>query len=84
MPVQFFIYTYDILNQYRQITSHATNATNAFPGVNNKTAHGAELAKNNAESVWGPTLSVKAEVRTGIAHKTLKLQIGRASCRERV
>jgi len=73
MAAQFFSYTYDILNQYRQLTSHSTDFTNAFPGVKNSTAHGAELAKANAESVFSPMLQVKAGVRVNTAHNTLAL-----------
>ena len=69
IPAQLFQYTYDILNQYRQLTSHSTDFTNAFPGVDNKTATGAKLAKSNADSVFSPALQVKAEVREiGRAH----------------
>lgn len=70
---QFFQYTYDILNQYRQLTSHSTDFTNAFPGVENSTATGARLAKSNAESVFSPALQVKAFCRRGTAKNTLYL-----------
>lgn len=72
-PAQFFQYTYDILNQYRQLTSHSTDFTNAFPGVDNRTATGAKMAKANADSIYSPFLQLKAEVRRTIAQKTLKL-----------
>lgn len=73
VPAQFFSYTYDILNQYRQLTSHVTDFTNAFPGVNNETATGARLAKSNADSIFSPMLGVKSEVRISTAQKTLSL-----------
>lgn len=68
-----FQYTYDILNQFRQLTSHVTDFTNAFPGVDNKTATGAQLAKTNADSIFAPMLNLKAEVRTSTAKNTLGL-----------
>lgn len=67
-----FQYTYDILNQFRQLTSHVTDFTNAFPGVDNRTATGAQLAKTSADSVYAPMLNLKAEVRVGTAENTLK------------
>lgn len=73
MSAQFFSYTYDILNQYRQLTSHSTDFTNAFPGVNNTTATGARLAKSNADSVFSPVLGVKAEARCVTAANTIGL-----------
>jgi hypothetical protein len=73
---QFFQYTYDILNQYRQLTSHSTDFTNAFPGVDNATATGARLAKSNAESVFSPALQLKGMVRIRTAANTLKLRSG--------
>lgn len=73
MAAQFFSYTYDILNQYRQLTSHATDASGAFPGVDNRTATGAKLAKSNAESIFSPMLQIKSEVRVKTAHNTLCL-----------
>lgn len=73
---QFFQYTYDILNQYRQLTSHSTDFSNAFPGVDNATATGARLAKSNAESVFSPALQIKSFVRIGTAQNTIKLRSG--------
>lgn len=71
---QFFQYTYDILNQYRQLTSHSTDFTNAFPGVENSTATGARLAKSNAESVFSPALQIKGACRCKTARNTLRLR----------
>jgi len=71
---QFFQYTYDILNQYRQLTSHTTDFTNAFPGVDNATATGARLAKSNAESVFSPALQIKGACRVKTAENTLALR----------
>lgn len=68
-----FQYTYDILNQFRQLTSHVTDFTNAFPGVDNRTATGAQLAKTAADSIYSPMLSLKAEVRCSTAQNTLRL-----------
>lgn len=67
-----FQYTYDILNQFRQLTSHVTDFTNGFPGVDNKTATGAQLAKTNADSIYAPMLQLKSEVRVGTAENTLR------------
>jgi hypothetical protein len=72
MAAQFFSYTYDILNQYRQLTSHSTDFTGAFPGVDNKTATGAQITKSTAESAFSPMLQIKSEVRVGTAHKTFR------------
>lgn len=72
IPAQIFQYTYDILNQYRQLTSHSTGFTNAFPGVSNDTATGARLAKASEDSISTPMLLVKGDVRTGTAINTLK------------
>jgi hypothetical protein len=68
-----FQYTYDILNQFRQLTSHVTDFTNAFPGVDNRTATGAQLAKNSADSIYSPFLQLKSEVRVSTAKNTLTL-----------
>lgn len=68
-----FQYTYDILNQFRQLTSHVTDFTNAFPGVDNRTATGAQLAKTAADSIYAPMLALKAEVRCATAKNTLRL-----------
>lgn len=68
-----FQYTYDILNQFRQLTSHVTDFTNAFPGVDNRTATGAQLAKTNADSIYAPMLNLKAEARVKTAKNTLGL-----------
>lgn len=73
IAAQYFQYTYDILNQYRQLTSHSTDFTNAFPGVDNRTATGAKLAKANADSIYSPFLQLKSEVRRTIAGKTVTL-----------
>lgn len=68
-----FQYTYDILNQFRQLTSHVTDFTNAFPGVDNKTATGAQLAKSSADSIFAPMLNLKAEVMVSTAEKTMAM-----------
>lgn len=68
-----FQYTYDILNQFRQLTSHVTDFSNAFPGVDNRTATGAQLAKTNADSIFAPMLQLKGEVRIATAENTLRL-----------
>jgi hypothetical protein len=66
-----FQYTYDILNQFRQLTSHVTDFTNAFPGVDNRTATGAQLAKTSADSIYAPMLLLRAETRCSTAKKTM-------------
>lgn len=68
----FFQYTYDILNQYRQLTAHSTTFSNGLPGVDNSTATGARIGDANSASIYIPMLQMKAEIRKGTAHKTIR------------
>lgn len=56
-------YTQQFLKDQAQMASHCVEFSGAIPGVNNKTAHGAELARNLAQSLFSPMLMVKAYTR---------------------
>jgi hypothetical protein len=73
VPAQFFGYTYQNLNQMAQIVSHVTDFSGGLPGVNNKTATGAQITQSNSNALFTPPLQVKGEVRKRIAEITVEL-----------
>jgi len=70
----FFQYTYEILDKYRQMVSHAPDLSNSLLGAKSGgTATEARISDSNAEKLINPMLDIKADVRCGTADKTLKL-----------
>jgi hypothetical protein len=70
----FFQYTYEALDKYRQMVSHAPDVTNNLTGGNRSgTATEAQISDANAEALYGPMLQMKAAVRKGTAAKTIAL-----------
>jgi len=70
----FFQYTYEILDKYRQMVSHAPDLSNSLLGAKSGgTATEAKISDSNAEKLTNPMLEIKADVRCGTADKTLKL-----------
>lgn len=63
----------DALNQYMQLASRVTDFSGGLPGVNNKTATGAEITNANSQSLFGPQLALKAEVDRRGAEIVLEL-----------
>jgi hypothetical protein len=70
---QFFDYTYNILDKYRQMAAHAPDVTNNLTGSNRSgTATEAQISDSNAEALYGPIAQQKAAMRKSTATKTLK------------
>lgn len=68
----FFQYTYEILDKYRQMVSHAPDVTNNLTGGSRRgTATEASISQNNAESLFTPQLQLKASARRRIAQLTI-------------
>lgn len=61
-PTQAHFGFAESLNNYMQLASRVTEFSGGLPGVNNKTATGAEITDANAQSLFGPQLALKAEV----------------------
>jgi hypothetical protein len=70
----FFQYTYDILDKYRQMVSHAPDVNNGLTGGNkSNTATEASISDANSEALYGPILQMLAAQRKGTAAKTIGL-----------
>lgn len=68
VPAQMVQYIQQFLTSAFSTTSHVTDFTNGgITGERNDTARAAMIADANANSVFGPILSVKGEVRQRIA-----------------
>lgn len=67
MPAQFAQYTQEFLNHMFQLSFHITDFSGGLPGVNNRTATGAQIAEANSNSLFAPVLGIKAEVRVRAA-----------------
>jgi hypothetical protein len=60
--------------QYQmQRASHVMDFSGGAPGVNNKTATGAEILDSNSDALFAPTLSIKGGVDTKSARIRIKL-----------
>jgi hypothetical protein len=73
VPAQFFEFTYNRLSEFAQFASHFLPFASGMPGVDNKTATGANITQAATNALYTPVLSVKAEVRKLIAEKLIKL-----------
>jgi hypothetical protein len=70
VPGQFVQYVQQFLTGAFSTTSHATDFTNGgIVGKENDTARAAMIADANANSLFGPLLQIKGEVRKSIAEK---------------
>jgi hypothetical protein len=73
VPGQFVQYVQQFLTQAFSTTSHVTDFTNGgIVGERNDTARAAMIADANANSVFGPILSVKGETRQRIAEMVVE------------
>ncbi|HWT01191.1 MAG TPA: hypothetical protein VN256_13160 [Pyrinomonadaceae bacterium] len=73
VPAQFFEFTYNRLGEYAQFASHFLPFTGGIPGVDNKTATGANITQAATDALYTPPLSVKGEIRQGIFERLIKL-----------
>lgn len=73
VPSQLFEFTYNRLSEYAQFASHFMPFTGGLPGVDNKTATGANITQAATNALYTPVLSVKGEIRRLIAEKLIKL-----------
>ncbi len=74
VPGQFVQYVQQFLTQAFSTTSHVTDFTNGgIVGERNDTARAAMIADANANSVFGPLLSIKGETRQRVAEMTTEL-----------
>lgn len=73
VPAQMFNYVYERLNDFAQLTSHITQFASGLPGVNNKTATGANITQSNSNALFTPPLQIKGEVRKRIAEIVTEL-----------
>lgn len=73
VPAQFFEFTYNRLSEFAQFASHFLPFASGMPGVDNRTATGAQITQAATNALYTPVLSVKAEVRKLIAEKLVKL-----------
>lgn len=73
VPAQLFNYVYERLNDFAQLTSHITQFASGLPGVNNKTATGANITQSNSNALFTPPLQIKGEVRKRIAEIVVEL-----------
>lgn len=69
---QFFEFTYNRLAEFAQFASHFMPFTGGLPGVDNKTATGANITQAATNALYTPVLSVKGEIRRLIAEKLIK------------
>jgi len=73
IAAEFFQYTYNVLDKYRQMAAHAPDVTNNLTGANRSgTATEARISDANAEALYGPMLQIKAQVRARIADLTIR------------
>lgn len=73
VPSQFFNLVYQRYNDFAQITSHITDFSGGLPGINNKTATGAQISQANSNALFTPPLQIKGEIRKRIAEITVDL-----------
>lgn len=72
-PAQGIVqYTQENLNNLFQLSFHVTDFSNGLPGVNNRTATGAQIATALSNSLFAPILQMKAQVRLETAQKIVK------------
>lgn len=65
-------YAQENLGNLFQLSFHVTDFSNGLPGVNNRTATGAQIASALSNSLFAPILQMKAQVRLEIAQKIMR------------
>ena len=70
---QFVQYGSQFLREMAQISSLVTEFTNGLIGVDNRTATGAQITAQLANSLYGPMLASKGQMRVDIAKKIVRL-----------
>jgi hypothetical protein len=74
IPGDMLQYTYQHLSSFMQLAYHITDFSNGLnPRVKNDTATGAEILDANADSLFHPTLDIKAEVDVETIHAAFDL-----------
>ena len=73
VPGQFVQYVQQFLAQQFQFSTGILDFTDGQPGVNNKTATGAQITAARSDAVYGPILEGKAEVRQRCAEIIVEL-----------
>jgi hypothetical protein len=74
IPGDMLQYTYQHLSNFMQLAYHITDFSNGLnPRVRNDTATGAEILDANADSLFHPTLDIKAEVDVETIHAAFNL-----------
>jgi hypothetical protein len=73
VPGQFVQYVQQFLAQQFQFSTGVLDFTDGQPGVNNKTATGAQITAARSDAVYGPILEGKAEVRQRCAEIIVEL-----------
>lgn len=63
IPGNFLDYSNTHLNNMMQIASHITTFSGGLPGVNNKTATGAQITDSNSNAIWLPMLELKGSAK---------------------
>jgi hypothetical protein len=70
---QYINYSSQFLRQMAQITSFATEFTDGLIGVDNRTATGAQITAQLANSLYAPMLGTKGQTRVRIAQMIVSL-----------
>lgn len=73
VPAQFFEFTYNRLSEFAQFASHFMPFASGLPGVDNRTATGANITQAATNALYTPVLAIKGEVRKLVAEKLVKL-----------
>ena len=73
MPAQFVQYTQEFLNHMFQFSSLVMDFSGGLPGVDNKTATGANIAAALSASLFNPLLQIKGSVRQKAAEISVEL-----------
>ena len=72
LPANFTQYTQQFLAQQFQFATGVLDFTDGQPGVDNKTATGAQITAARSDAVYGPILEGKGEVSQGCAKITVR------------
>ena len=64
-------YALQHLNNMFQLSFHVTDFSSGLPGVDNKTATGAQIASALSNSIFAPVLQMKGQVRQEVAKKVI-------------
>ncbi len=81
IPGHVIQYAQQFLNNMFQLTAHTTDFSGGLPGVDNRTATGAQIAAANAQSLHAPYLELLADVNKRTME--LALNLYRRHCLDR-